>query len=193
MSTSEKYSFEDMFKSFKEGVSKVVSETDASTHYDLGIAYKEMGLGEDAIREFATALKAGHNPLDCHIMIGLCYSERGQYEKAIEEYEKGLVEPKIGEKEKAALFYELGQAWSGLGDLSKSLKMFEKSHALDPAARDTDRKIAELKARLEGAKPAVPETPTREGVSWESAALKEPEADKAEEEKKKSRKKITYV
>jgi len=193
MGTSEKYSFEDMFKSFKEGVSKVVSETDASTHYDLGIAYKEMGLCEDAVREFSTALKAGHNPLDCHIMLGLCHCERGQFEKAIEEYEKGVVEPKIGEKEKAALFYELGQAWLGLGDFAKSLKMFEKSNSLDPGTRDTGQKIAELKARLAGSKPAVPPTPSREGVSWESAALKEPEAEKAEAEKKRSRKKITYV
>jgi tetratricopeptide (TPR) repeat protein len=194
MSTSEKYGFEDMFKSFKEGVSKVVADTDASTHYDLGIAYKEMGLCEDAVREFSTALKAGHSAGDCYTMIGLCYTERGQFEKAIEEYEKGVVEPKISDKEKAALFYELGQAWLGLGDLNKSIKMFEKCNSLDPGLRDVGQRIAEVQARLGGAKAPIPPTPSREGGSWESAALKEPEkAETAEEEKKKSRKKITYV
>ena len=145
MSTSEKYGFEDMFKSFKEGVRKVVSDTDASTHYDLGIAYKEMGLCEDAIREFKTALKAGHSPGDCRIMIGLCYTERGKFEQAIEEYEQGVTEPKIADKEKAALFYELGLAWMGLGDLNKSLRMFKKCQSLDGGLRDVGARVNELR------------------------------------------------
>jgi len=197
MGTSEKYSFENMFKSFKEGVSKVVSETDASTHYDLGIAYKEMGLCEDAVREFRTALKAGHNPGDCHVMLGLCFTERGQFEKAIEEYEQGVAEPRIDDKQKAAMFYELGQAWHGLGDLNKSLKMFEKCRNLDASLRDVGQRVNSLKARLSGAKPERPPSPSREGVSWESAALNEPEGEKSEEEeeeaKKKRSKKITYI
>jgi len=198
LSTSEKYSFEDMFKAFKEGVSKVVSEEDAGTHYDLGIAYKEMGLYEDAVREFQGALKAGHNPSDCYLMAGLCAMERGRYEQAIEEYERGLSAGKISEKEKSAFFYELGQAWVGLGDFNRALKMFEKSQALDPGFRDVESRVKELKARLSGVKPEVPPAPSREEVRWESAALKSEEQEKAEEaegeeEKKKKGKKITYV
>jgi tetratricopeptide (TPR) repeat protein len=197
MSTSEKYGFEDMFKSFKEGVSKVVSDTDASTHYDLGIAYKEMGLCEDAVREFQTALKAGHSPGDCRIMIGLCYTERGKFEQAIEEYEQGVTEPKINDKEKAALFYELGLAWMGLGDLNKSLRMFEKCQSLDGTLRDVGDRVNELRGRLGGVKPEIPPEPTREEVSWESAALKQPESGKTQQEeddaKKKKGKKISYV
>jgi len=201
LSTSEKYSFNDMFKSFKEGVSKQVSEDDAATHYDLGIAYKEMGLYDDSEQEFRVALKAGHNVTDCHLMIGLCYAERGRYEKAIEEYESGISVPSITDKEKTALFYELAQAWMGLGDLNKALKMFEKTQSLDPGFREVGARVEEVKSRLGGARPKIPEVPSREEVSWESAALSEPgsseeekaEEGKREEEKKKRSKKISYV
>ena len=198
LSTSEKYSFEDMFKAFKEGVSKVVSEEDAGTHYDLGIAYKEMGLYEDAVREFQGALKAGHNPSDCYLMMGLCAMERGRYEQAIEEYERGLSAGGISEKEKSAFFYELGQAWAGLGDFNRALKMFEKSQALDPGFRNVESRVKELRARLSGGKPEVLPAPSRGEVRWESAALKSEEQEKAEqaedeEEKKRKGKKITYV
>jgi len=200
LSTSEKYSFEDMFKEFKEGVSKVVSEEDGATHYDLGIAYKEMGLYNDAIQEFKTALKAGFRPADCYLMIGLCHYERGKYEQAIEEYEKGLTASEISDKEKSAFFYELGQAWMGLGDTQRALKMFEKCQNIDPNFRDVEDKVNELRARISGAPKEMPSAPSREEVSWESAALEEPEAEQAQEaqseekgEKKKKGKKIGYV
>jgi|GEM_PF-858466 len=198
LSESEKYGFNDMLKSFKDGVSKVVSEDDAATHYDLGIAYKEMGLYDDAEQEFRIALKAGHNMTDCHLMIGLCYAERGRFEKAIEEYEAGISVPGITDKEKTALFYELANSWLGLGDMNKALKMFEKTQSLDPGFRDVGARVEEIKARLSGAKPEMPKAPSREEVSWESAALSEPEPvseekAEAEEDKKKKSKKISYV
>ena len=49
------YSFDDVFSEFKKGVEKVVAKEDSSTHFDLGIAYKEMGLVDDAISEFTIA------------------------------------------------------------------------------------------------------------------------------------------
>ena len=197
LSTSEKYSFDTMFKSFKEGVSKVVSETDSSTHYDLGIAYKEMGLCDDAVREFQTALKAGHNAADCYVMIGLCHCERGKFEDAIKEYDQAVANPSIPEKDKAAIFYELGQSWLSLGNLESSKSSFEKCQAIDPALREVGAKIEELNTRLAGKKPEIPPTPSREDKSWESAALEQKPSDKPVEEedaaKKKSRKKISYV
>jgi len=197
LSTAEKYSFEDMFKQFKEGVSKVVSDEDASTHYDLGIAYKEMGLYDDAIQEFEKARQAGYSPADCYLMVGLCYAERGKYEKAIEEFEKGLGAPGVSNAEKAAFFYELAQSWTGLGDLPRGLKMFEKCQNLEPGFRDVETQIQKLQDRLKGAPAPEPSAPSREEVSWESAALEEPqseaEPEKEEEKKKKKGKKIGYV
>ncbi len=51
------YSVEDVFSQFKKGVEETVKPEDSDTHYDLGIAYKEMGLLDDAVHEFETALR----------------------------------------------------------------------------------------------------------------------------------------
>jgi len=155
-----------------------------------------MGLYDDAIQEFEKALQAGYNPADCYLMVGLCYAERGKYEKAIEEYEKGLTAPGVSNPEKAAFYYELAQAWVGLGDMQRGLKMFEKCQNLEPGFREVESQIQRLKDRLAGAPEPEPSAPSREEVSWESAALEEPKPEvepEKEKEKKKKGKKIGYV
>ena len=68
------YSVDEVFSEFKKGLEKVVKPEDVDTHYDLGIAYKEMGLIDDAIGEFDVARQGcvgKKNELDCLTMIGM--------------------------------------------------------------------------------------------------------------------------
>jgi tetratricopeptide (TPR) repeat protein len=46
----------EVFDEFKKGLEKELGDEDSETHYNLGIAYKEMGLLDDAIKEFQTSL-----------------------------------------------------------------------------------------------------------------------------------------
>lgn len=204
-STAEKFSFEDMFSSFKKGVAEQVSQEDSSTHYDLGIAYKEMGLLDDAISEFQVALTGKDNPGDCLLMIGICYQEKGQQEQAIETYQKGLATPDLTNKEAVVFYYELGISHLSMGEREQARAMFEKAQALDPGFRDVQEKLEELvkKAPSPAPPPSVPAppTPSREQVPWETAALndadpegpQEPGPVKKEKKKLEKKKKISYV
>src|SRR5262249_5482244 len=79
------YSVEEVFTEFKKGLERVVQRTDVDTHYDLGIAYKEMGLLDDAVHVFEVARQGSHGQpkeIDCLTMIGLLQGMRGEPQKA---------------------------------------------------------------------------------------------------------------
>src|SRR5262249_50004777 len=70
------YSVEEVFSEFKKGLERVVQRNDVDTHYDLGIAYKEMGLLDDAVQVFEVARQGSHGQpkeVDCLTMIGLLH------------------------------------------------------------------------------------------------------------------------
>jgi pilus assembly protein FimV len=137
------YSVEDVFEEFKRGVDNQVGDEDSDTHYDLGIAYREMGLMDDAIAEFKIAMRSREKEVLCHMMIGLCYAEKDLLSEAISQFKTGLYVEGITDRETIALYFELGQAYERLEDLREALYYYEKVEKKDPRFRDvgsrTDR------------------------------------------------------
>ena len=117
---------EEVFAKFKAGVRAQVSETDSSTHYDLGLAYREMDLTKDAIDEFELAARDPKRECVCHSMIGMIHRQHGDVTAAIEAFIKGLhAENKTPEQE-LSLYYELGDAYEAKGNATESLYYFRK-------------------------------------------------------------------
>jgi len=141
------YSVDEVFAEFKKGLAKVVRPEDADTHYDLGIAYREMGLIDDAIGEFTIAREAclgTKKEVDCWTMIALLQKTSGDPAAAVESYKCALLsEHAVGETQKA-LEFELGAAWEGLGEPGKALYHFARVAKLDGQYRD----IASIISRL---------------------------------------------
>ncbi|NLP06359.1 tetratricopeptide repeat protein, partial [Candidatus Fermentibacteria bacterium] len=79
-----------LVKEFQEGVRDAVSPDDHQTHYDLGIAYREMGLLREAIAEFNQVLQSPEHRLRAREMLGRCYHDMGRYDEAEEQFQKGL-------------------------------------------------------------------------------------------------------
>jgi tetratricopeptide (TPR) repeat protein len=125
-------------------VDRKVSSEDYETHYDLGIAYKEMGLIDDAIGEFKAVMKDPAREAQCLLMVGLCYNEKGQFTEAISHFKKALYVEAISDHETLSLYYELGQAYENLGDPREALYYFEKVVKRDPRFRNVERKLASL-------------------------------------------------
>jgi tetratricopeptide (TPR) repeat protein len=125
-------------------IARALGGPDLDTHYDLGLAYKEMGLYDEAIREFALVREAPGRAVQCFLMIGLCHLERGQLMEAVEQFKAGLYVENISEQEALALYFELGAAYEELGDPREALYYFEKVQKRDPAFRDVDRRIEAL-------------------------------------------------
>ena len=141
------YSVDEVFAEFKKGLAKVVRPEDVDTHYDLGIAYREMGLIDDAIGEFTIARESclgTKKEIDCWTMIALLQKTNGDPAAAVESYKCALLsEHAVGETQKA-LEFELGVTWEGLGEPGKALYHFARVAKLDGQYRDVASIISRL-------------------------------------------------
>jgi len=121
---------------------------DASTHLDLGIAYKEMGLFDAAIAELKAVTKDPRHEVEALTMVGECYEAKGTITEAIIRYKQALNCTPISADEMTQLYFLLGGAFDRLGDASEALYFFEKVARRDPRFRDVDRRIATLRPKL---------------------------------------------
>jgi tetratricopeptide (TPR) repeat protein len=140
----EQVDVEEVFAKFKEGVAKQIGVDDAQSHYDLGVAYKEMGLVEDAIREFDTAARDPKRSCICHSMIGMIQLERGNLNEAIDAFMRGLQAPDRTKDQEAALAYEIGAAYEVKKMLKQALDYFQRAARAVPSFRDVQDRIRKL-------------------------------------------------
>jgi tetratricopeptide (TPR) repeat protein len=135
---------EEVFAKFKEGVAQQVSSDDTQSHYDLGVAYKEMGLHEDAMREFDVAAADPMRECVCRSMIGLILVERGRAAEAIDAFIKGLhAETKTPDQE-TALCYEIAAAYETIKRPKDALTYFQKVVRRDASYRDVQDRVRRL-------------------------------------------------
>lgn len=146
-SSFEDQGLQDVFNEFKKGVDSQLGEGDYDTRYNLGIAYKEMGLVDEAIAEFQLAAKDPKRSLECSSMIGICFMEKGMAEVAVQWYERGLQVPGRAPEEYRGLRYDLGIAFEATGDLAKAKATFADLVREDPSFRDVSDKLRDLQAR----------------------------------------------
>jgi pilus assembly protein FimV len=139
-------SLEEIFREFKKGVEQQLSPEDYETHSNLGIAYKEMGLIDEAIGEFQLASKDPARALECCSMLGLCFLEKGMPQLAIKWYRKALESPGIKESETMGLLYDLGKVYQSTGDLENAYNAFLNVYGLDSNFRDVTERVRELEA-----------------------------------------------
>jgi tetratricopeptide (TPR) repeat protein len=142
--SEEEQSLEEIFKEFKKGVEQQLDSEDYDTHYNLGIAYKEMGLIDEAIGEFQLASKDPKRAVECASMLGLCFLEKGMPQLAIKWYRKGLEMPEITEEEHIGLLYDLGCAYQEVGDTDNAQKAFLEVYGMNSNYRDIVSRIKQL-------------------------------------------------
>ncbi len=138
---------DDILKQFKKGIDESISKDDAKTRYDLGIAYKAMGLLDDAINEFKLVYKHVDKKGDCLLMIGLCYNDKGEFEKSIKYFKKAL-EYSDNLNQKLAIYYEIANAYELLGNLKHAFSIFKKISQKDKNFRDAYKRLKQLHVKL---------------------------------------------
>lgn len=136
----------DVFAEFKKGIAATVSKDDADTHYDLGIAYREMGLVDDAIGSFELAAEGIGKRVDALTMIGVCRGGQGDWDAAIVAFKDGLATKNISSDAVKALYYEVGNAYEEKGEVIEAIAAFERVVEIDPKFRDVTARLAALKA-----------------------------------------------
>ena len=137
---------DEMFREFKKGVEKQLGTEDYDTRYNLGIAYKEMGLLDEAIAEFQLASKDESRLLECCSMLGLCFLEKGMSQIAIKWFEKGLNSPGRSEEEQHGLRYDLATAYESAGDPERALELYMDIYRVNARFRDVKDRVSGLQA-----------------------------------------------
>ncbi len=140
-------SLEDIIEGFKQGVAENLSPEDYDTHFNLGIAYREMGLLDEAIGEFQLAAKDDRYVVDSSSLLGICFLEKGLPELAVRSYRKGLASPSISEEATIGLLYDMGTAYLTLGDSAAAYKTFVEVYGLNSHYRDVSTRLQEIKAQ----------------------------------------------
>jgi len=125
---------------------KPVEENDADTHYDLGLAYKEMGLVDEAIKAFEKVLRSPGREVQCRVMIGICLREQGQATEAINHFKQGL-HANASERERLSLYYEIGMTYESIGDNGEALYYFEAVVKRDASFADAAQRAAAIRER----------------------------------------------
>ncbi|HXY38063.1 MAG TPA: tetratricopeptide repeat protein, partial [Vicinamibacteria bacterium] len=137
-------SLADIFREFQKGVEKQLGKEDYETRYNLGIAYKEMGLVDEAIAEFQLAAKDESRLLECSSMLGICFLEKGMPKLAVKWFEKGLQAPGRREEEYQGLRYDLANALEQDGDTERALALYTELYGQNAKFRDVAEKVRSL-------------------------------------------------
>jgi tetratricopeptide (TPR) repeat protein len=133
---------------FQRGVETQISG-DPQGHYDLGMAYREMGLLEQAIDSFRGASHEPSFSQRCAEMIGRCMLDQGRFDEAAQEFMVALELPGLTPEGSLDLRYQLGLAHEAAGRIESSLAEFERIYAAMPSYPDVALKIRMLRKALE--------------------------------------------
>jgi pilus assembly protein FimV len=141
----------EVFQEFRAELGELGEEDeDLETHYNLGIAYREMGLLDEAIGEFQKVAKAMQKgkpfryAMNCSTMLGLCFMDKGEPKVASMWYQRALESPGLEQDAVLALRYDLGMALENAGESKQALDSFRQVYAMNIDYRDVADRIAEL-------------------------------------------------
>jgi tetratricopeptide (TPR) repeat protein len=139
---------ENVLRELQKGVREHLDEKDFETHYNMGNAYREMELYEEAVQEFRLAARDPGRALVCADLLGLCSLAKGDPEAAIREFRAGLQVQGHPPESYYDLRYNLGLAYERNGDLGGALESFEALQADDERFRDVSARVQELRQRV---------------------------------------------
>lgn len=183
-----------IFDEFKKGLEKEIDAEDSETHYNLGIAYKEMGLVEDAIKEFQTSKNDPNFYIQAQTMLGNCYLERGLFQLAAEAFGSALI--KIDPRDEAvwSIKYDLALCYDMEGKGQEALRLFTEVYGWNANFREVAEKMNNLRNTVQVIETPAPQRPmaqVQQRTTPTAPAPQQPGAAPAGDKPKRSR--VSYL
>jgi tetratricopeptide (TPR) repeat protein len=133
----------------QRGIRDQLDAADYETHYDLAIAFKDLGLYDRAIGELRLAANDAAYRVRCASLLGLCYLVKGEPERAVEELLTGVAATEAGTEERWGILYDLATAYEALGNGKKALETLLAIQSEMPKFRDIRVRVRDLRSRLD--------------------------------------------
>lgn len=140
-SGDEQADFAEMLRKFKQGVADNVDENDHASYYDLGIAYREMGLLDEAIASLQKALRGTRERVRAFEALGQCFLDRGQASVASSVLQRALHEPATDDERLVGVLYLLGRAAEAQNQRTEALGYYQRVFAVDIEFGDVAERI----------------------------------------------------
>jgi len=140
----EEADFTDMLEKFKAGVAANVDDEDFDSHYDLGVAYREMGLIDEAIFEFQKALRGATQRLRAYEALGQCFIDRNEHDAAITVLGRALREPGMEDEDLVGVLYLLGFASEISRKPRDAAAYYQRVFAIDIDFRDVSKRLKQM-------------------------------------------------
>jgi tetratricopeptide (TPR) repeat protein len=141
----EQADFARMLSQFKAKIAENVEADDIRAHHDLGTAYKEMGLIDEAIEEFQAALRASRDHLPTYELLGQSFLDKGQPEAAVKSLERALALEVDVEDELLGIYYYLGRAYEQTGNRASAVEFYDRVFSLDINFMDVTERLRALR------------------------------------------------
>lgn len=143
----------DLINEFEEGVGKVIEKEDYDSHYDLGVAYKDMGFYEEAIKEFKQATKGKTQKLKAYEMWGMCLLELNRAEDALNVLVKGAKTKGFKPNQYLGIYYRIGRIYENHKRNQQALKLYSKIYKIDKEFKDDNfvsisKKLKEMQQKV---------------------------------------------
>lgn len=150
--TQQNFNYLDDFRS-ELGLEEIepAKDGDYDTHYQMAIAYKEMGLMEESIREFQDAINmvraddGTRRFFQCCNLLGHCFMEQAMPNLALLWYRRALETPNLSDEERQAMLYETANAYEMGGETPKAVECFEQIYAVNVDYRDVSSRLEQLR------------------------------------------------
>jgi tetratricopeptide (TPR) repeat protein len=140
--------FEEMLRRFKQGLAENVDEEDYASHYDLGIAFKEMGLIDEAIAQFQKALRGDRERIRAYEALGQCFVEKGQHQVATTLLKRALETTETDDRQLVGVLYLLGYSSEALARHAEAAGYYQRVFAVDVEFRDAAARLAAIERHL---------------------------------------------
>jgi tetratricopeptide (TPR) repeat protein len=140
----EEQDFREMLARFRQGIDENIEETDFQSHYDLGVAFKEMGLLDEAIAEFQKALRAPEGKLRTSEALGMCFHDKGAFGVAESIMRRALELPASGDQERLGILYWLARALEEQGRPVEARDLYGRVFAVDIRFMDVGARVKAL-------------------------------------------------
>ena len=129
--------------------------------FEIGLAYRERGMIDEAIREFQALIGTGTGDAICYHLIGVCCGDKGRFPEAIDAFKRALHVGGLSVEDEMGIYYALGATHEAIGDYTEASYYYKRVQQRDPRFRDVAQRIQ----ALQNIKPAPAKRAQESGAS----------------------------